>query len=435
MIVSQAHDSRISMNLTSSPIERSLWSSELWQWSTLSTASSIKSFLQLLPLLWALNIIDVENFEAISLVQVYIYQFIEISWRGVSGTLNALISQSHGLSSITAMRGWALLSLITMLLCNVVLTILCFATYDVLRSLNFNTLICHKASLYSLAIIPALFFEGYSVCLGSYLISFQEYKFPAIVSLVSALMNIVLSYYFVFNVKYSGEFTNVTATAFSWDITSLISVFLIASCVYFILNKELYYGRIQLKQESSLKVSGWRKIINSLSERLINRSGDRDRDKKKRLTFGIDYTQVNENQEGDEEYDDFGDSGEVGCGHRYFPPPPSQRVAGVKSERAASLEIESYSIPPPLQKNSRNSSSSGSSGAETIPYSHHAEVGGDSHIRIGGDDDDETFSQTYTSLKQLPRLPVLASIDRIEGSSSMRYSRLSSTARSSRWVG
>lgn len=186
--------------------------------------------------------VSTADLAALSLVEVWVYTFLEITWTGISVTLSVLVSQAHGRKSILAMRGWACMSIIVMLFCSVILALLCVFASETLYAFGFDKDISERGGVFSKYIIPALFTEGINVCLSAYLTAFQFAAVPTILQLLSSVLDVLITYVFIFGLGDFVPFIDaLKGSALAWICSSSFTIVLITLYTWCIWGSELRY--------------------------------------------------------------------------------------------------------------------------------------------------------------------------------------------------
>ena len=140
--------------------------SELRFWLKLALPSALRSTADLLPWLITLTMVGrLGTFElsALSLTETMIYTSMVVVWNCVSKSQSTLISQAQGAKNVTAMRGWALLSFIAMLILSSFVAILWFFSNQILILAGFDALLVRKGYEYTLWAIPSLFLNAFNL--------------------------------------------------------------------------------------------------------------------------------------------------------------------------------------------------------------------------------------------------------------------------------
>lgn len=216
---------------------------EILIWCKLSFFAGLREFADLFPWLVSISFvghISTTDLAALSIIEVLIYTLMDITWWAVSMTESVLVSQAHGSQCLLSMRGWALMSFIVMTFCNILIALLCLFSREILIYFGFESSIAERGSVFARLIIPALFAEGINICIGTYMTAFQEASIPTYIQLVSALLNLFLTYIFIFGVgNYAGVQDSLKACAFGWVISSIVGCFLTGIALYKVSGKEL----------------------------------------------------------------------------------------------------------------------------------------------------------------------------------------------------
>ena len=77
--------------------------------------------------------------------------------------------------------------------CNIIVALAAFFTAPVLILFQFDPAAAREGAVFTLYIIPALFIEGFSICIGTYMSAFQNPLWPTVISTVCAWYTLHLS--------------------------------------------------------------------------------------------------------------------------------------------------------------------------------------------------------------------------------------------------
>lgn len=219
-------------------------------WLKLAFFNGMRSLSELLP--WIISLVfvgkvSVDELAALSLAETWLYSFMLVNWIGSEMTQSTLVSQAHGQRSIIAMRGWTLISFITMSILNIFIAALALSYVPVLLALHFDHETVLLGEHWAYLSIPVLFTEAFVICSSNYLVSSQIYWQPTVVELVRIFIDAPLSYIFIFGCgrEHFGRLDNpLVGCAVAWLIGSLSSCILNCVLVRYYWNKELQYGHI-----------------------------------------------------------------------------------------------------------------------------------------------------------------------------------------------
>jgi len=218
---------------------------ELKIWWRLGFWAALREFGDLFPWLASLSFVghvSTMDLAALSLVEVFIYTLMDLTWWAVSMTESVLVSQAHGCRCLLTMRGWALMSFIVITVCNLSLTIMCLACRTMLIAFGFDALIAERGATYAMFIIPTFYAEGVTIVTATYLTAFQEASLPAYIQLISGVVHLVVTYILIFGIgEFEGMDDALKAAALGWIISSCLSCFLDASAMNQLWGKELNY--------------------------------------------------------------------------------------------------------------------------------------------------------------------------------------------------
>ena len=221
---------------------------EIKTWLQLSFWTAIRSMCELLP--WLVSLVMVghvstEDLAALSLVEVWIYTFLEIIWTGVSVTESVLVSQAHGQKSLLAMRGWTAMSVIVMIFLNVILAVLCLFTSPTLVSFGFEKDVADRGGIFALFIIAPLFTEGMNVCIATYFTSFQLALVPTVLQFCTALWDILFTYMLIFGLgNFEPLSSSLKGSAVGWTCSSALNLIAMLLCLRRVWGHELSYGTV-----------------------------------------------------------------------------------------------------------------------------------------------------------------------------------------------
>lgn len=211
--------------------------SEFRFWLKLALPSALRSTADLLPWLITLTMVGrLGTFElsALSLTETMIYTSMVVVWNCVSKSQSTLISQAQGAKNVTAMRGWALLSFIAMLILSSFVAILWFFSNQILILAGFDALLVRKGYEYTLWAIPSLFLNAFNLTSAVYLSCMQCPGIPLLIALISCIFDTAITYWFLFILK-----LDLAGAAQTWSITTVISLI----CNIFALKWALTNGR------------------------------------------------------------------------------------------------------------------------------------------------------------------------------------------------
>lgn len=233
-------------------------------WLKLSVFNGIRSFSELLP--WIISLIFVgkvgdDDLAAISLAETWLYSFMLVNWIGSEMAQSTLVSQAHGQRSIVAMRGWTVITFVTMSFFNILISALALLYVPVLLGLKFDYDTVTLGANWAYLSIPVLFTEAFVICSSNYLVSSQIYWQPTIVEILRIFVDIPLSYVFIFGCgsEHVGRLENpLVGSALAWLIGSVVSCLLNSALVRYYWDKELEYGH-----EVEAVVAGKAVAINS----------------------------------------------------------------------------------------------------------------------------------------------------------------------------
>jgi len=217
---------------------------ELVIWCRLGFWAGLREFADLFPWLVSLSFIghvSTEDLAALSLVEVWIYTLMDLTWWAVSMTESVLVSQAHGCRCLLSMRGWAMMSFVVMTVCNIVLSILCLSYQDILIAFGFDKTLAERGATFAMFIIPAFYLEGVTICIATYLTAFQEASVPTYIQLISGVLDLFVTYLLIFGIADFHGMDALKASALGWIISSAVSCVLESYAMHFLWGKELTY--------------------------------------------------------------------------------------------------------------------------------------------------------------------------------------------------
>jgi len=215
---------------------------ELEEWLELGLWAGLREFADLFPWLVSLSFVghvSTIDLAALSLVEVWIYTLMDLTWWAVSMTESVLVSQAHGSRCLLSMRGWALMSLIVITISNIFLTILCFTCGETLVAFGFEKAISERGAKFAQYIIPAFYFEGVTICIATYLTAFQEASLPTYIQIVTGVLDLFLTYILIFGIAGFHGINTMKAAALGWVVTSCLSCILEAKALHQMWGQEL----------------------------------------------------------------------------------------------------------------------------------------------------------------------------------------------------
>lgn len=215
---------------------------EYYVWGILSVLSTVQVFTELTP--WIISLafvgkISSVQLAALSLVEVWVYSFLEVGIRAVTEASSVLISQAHGASNLDAQRGWLAMSMIITTVMAALVSIASLCTTYALDSFISDADLVREGSLYAMWISPAIFFTSYESCLATYFIATGHAGYSTISSLLFCFLDISLMYLFMFGGLGMKPFSSALyANAVSWNIGGFLILCLNLVFLYWILCDE-----------------------------------------------------------------------------------------------------------------------------------------------------------------------------------------------------
>lgn len=228
---------------------------EIRQWSYLSFLTGVGNFSEMTPWLVSLIMIghvSTQQLAALGLVEVWLYSFLEVLWTGLGLTESVLVSQAHGKKNLLAMRGWAIISVIIMTAGNGLVAVLCVTASPTLKSFGLDPTLVDIGQVYATYIIPAIFIEGVNICLATYLCSLQAPVIPTLIHLFGVLVDIPVSYFFIFGRgSDDSKFIRnaLVGSALGWIASAGVVMILNTMAVAHLWGRELTYGDQEDEEE------------------------------------------------------------------------------------------------------------------------------------------------------------------------------------------
>lgn len=207
-------------------------------WARLACLNGIRSACQLAPWVVSLALVGHKSasaLAAVSLMEVFLNSFMEITWRSVGPSLSTLVSQSISQGSLTVLRGWLCLSCLAMLLLSTINAALCVGADKILVSFGADEALAREGRAYALYIIPTVFLKGISICIGTYIVSLQLVSTAVVVDLLSLALNIFFAYAMIAGIPTLDRLkihNSVQAAAVAWDLGSLLSLIVAVMACY-----------------------------------------------------------------------------------------------------------------------------------------------------------------------------------------------------------
>jgi Na+-driven multidrug efflux pump len=177
---------------------------EYWNWGKLAVTSSVKIFTELTPWLISLAFvgqISSVQLAALSLVELWLYTFLEIAWYSITSTSSVLIAQADGAGAKNAKHGWLLISLVAMTAASSVVAMSSLSTSYILSHLTKDQSLVSLGSYYTRYVLPAIYISGYQQVLSTYLLSTGYEEYCMISSFLYCIIDIFVTYSFLFGLS------------------------------------------------------------------------------------------------------------------------------------------------------------------------------------------------------------------------------------------
>lgn len=201
-------------------------------WGKITFLSTVLAVAELTP--WIVSLAFVGRvsslqFAALSLVEVWVYSFLEVAWVAVTQAGSVLISQADGAGSEGAKLGWFAISMTVMTLASAVVALASVCSAFALDQFTDDRELVDAGSYYASWITPAIFFSGYQQMIATYLIATGHAEYPTLCAFIFAFIDIGLTYVFMFGGFYIKPYDNaLLANAMSWNVSSLLGLALIS---------------------------------------------------------------------------------------------------------------------------------------------------------------------------------------------------------------
>lgn len=215
---------------------------ELSTWGKISILSTLQACTELTP--WIVSLafvgsVSSTQLAALSLVEVWVYSFLEISWLAVTQAASVLISQAHGASSLSAKHGWFVISLIIMTIASTIVSLASICSVYALNTMTSDAELVREGSYYASSITPAIFFASYEQLISTYLISTGHAGYSSVCAFLFCFFDIALTYLFMFGGLGIKPYDNaLTANAMSWNVSSFLGFSISALILWRVLLNE-----------------------------------------------------------------------------------------------------------------------------------------------------------------------------------------------------
>ena len=202
-----------------------------------------------------------------------IYTSMVVVWNAVTKAQSTLISQAHGSKNVTAMRGWFILSIISMMILSSFVAILWVFSDRILLLAGFDGDLVRKGYQYTIMAIPSLFMNTLNITAAVYLSCMQCPSIPLLIAFLSCIIDTAITYWFLFVLH-----LDLAGAAQTWSLTTLVTLI----CNIFALRwafkegRELQYG----EDDYDLEESG-----ESLAAGLLGLNNGDDNDDKKQVHY------------------------------------------------------------------------------------------------------------------------------------------------------
>jgi Na+-driven multidrug efflux pump len=223
---------------------------EYYCWGKLAVLSSIKIFTELTPWLISLAFVgQISSIQlaALSLVELWLYTFLEIAWYSITATSSVLIAQADGAGAKNAKHGWLLISLVAMTGASSVVALSSLSTSYILSHLTSDQSLVSLGSYYTRYVIPAIYVSGYQQVLSTYLLSTGYEEYCMISSFLYCIIDIFVTYSFLFGLS-TDPFSSSSVSwlivpydnaligiAMSWNVSSFFGLLVNCVILYYVI--------------------------------------------------------------------------------------------------------------------------------------------------------------------------------------------------------
>jgi Na+-driven multidrug efflux pump len=215
---------------------------EYWIWGKISVLSAARFLTDLTPWLASLAFIGSRGggqLEALSLVVLWIYTFLDIVWLAIGQTASVLISQADGAGSESAKHGWLTILLITMTVASSSIALIAASSPVILPMMTSDQELVALGSQYAFWIIPAIYFAGFQELTSTYFTATGHAAFSTVSSLFYSGLDVFFNYLFVIGAFGFKPYENgLIGVAMSWNVSSFLGLLLNLLFLYWMTGKE-----------------------------------------------------------------------------------------------------------------------------------------------------------------------------------------------------
>lgn len=205
-------------------------------WGRITFLSTILAVAELTPWIVSLAFVGrVSSLQlaALSLVEVWVYSFLEVAWVSVTQAGSVLISQADGAGCHSAKLGWFAISMTVMTIASGIVALASVSSAWALNQITSDRELVEAGSYYAAWITPAIFFSGYQQMIATYLIATGHAEYPTICAFIFCFIDIYITYIFMFGGLGFRPYDNaLLANAMSWNLASFLSLLLISFYFY-----------------------------------------------------------------------------------------------------------------------------------------------------------------------------------------------------------
>jgi Na+-driven multidrug efflux pump len=201
---------------------------EFFTWGKISLLSTVQLITELSPWLITLAFtgqISSVQLAALSLVELWLYTFLDIAWFSVTQTGSVVIAQADGAGSKSAKHGWFAISMIAMTFSSAFVAVMGLSTEFILPHITPDTELVTMGSFYARSVTPAIFFAGYHQMTTTYFTATGYAEYSSICSVFFCVVDVIITYIFLFGAFGIEPYDNaLIGNAMSWNVSSFLGL-------------------------------------------------------------------------------------------------------------------------------------------------------------------------------------------------------------------
>jgi Na+-driven multidrug efflux pump len=226
---------------------------ECWIWGKISILSAARLLTDMTPWIAALAFIGRRSsgqLAALSLVELWIYTFLEIAWLAIGQTGSVLISQADGAGRKSAKHGWLAILMIVMTIASSLIVLVALSTPTILSRMTPDKELVEFGSQYAIWIIPAIYFAGFQELTSTYFTATGHAAFSTMSSLFYTVLDVFFNYLFIVGAFGIEPYENgLIGVAMSWNVSSFLGLSLNLLFLYWMMQAE--YDEAQQEQQQA----------------------------------------------------------------------------------------------------------------------------------------------------------------------------------------